>query len=72
MKIVRYTFDVCLRDSTDRDTYDMARKLEEGILKVENVCGCEVVKDSFNRFNQVSVNDAIRSQHSLRKNIEET
>lgn len=68
MTVVRYTFDVCLRDGIDKDTYSMARRIEESILKCNGVCGCEYAyKADANGYSSVNVNDAIKWQRTNRR-----
>ena len=43
MTVVRYTFDVCLRDGLNKDTYGMGGLIAESILGTAGVCGCELV-----------------------------
>ena len=72
MTVVRYTFDVCLRDGIDKDTHTMARQIEESILKCDGVCGCETVHNADERgYNSVSVNGAIEWQRSHKMWIDE-
>ena len=72
MTVVRYTFDVCLRDGINKDTYAMARQIEESILKCNGVCGCETAHKADGRgYNSVSVNGAIEWQRNHKKWIEE-
>ena len=71
MTVVRYTFDVCLRDGVNKDTYSMARQIEESIVKCAGVCGCETVHNTDNRgYNSVSVNGEIEWQRNNKKWIE--
>lgn len=68
MTVVRYTFDVCLRDRMNEDTYTKARRIEEAILKCDGVCGCEYAYNADNRgYNSVNVNEAIEWQRNHRK-----
>lgn len=65
MKVVRYTFDVCIRDSVDRDTYSMKSLIEKAITNCDGVCGCETVqKPKELNYNSVDVNKAIEWQRS--------
>jgi len=65
MTVVRYTFDVCLRDRMDEDTYTKARRIEEAILKCDGVCGCEYAyKADAEGYSSVNVNDAIKWQRT--------
>lgn len=71
MTVVRYTFDVCLRDAIDKDTYSMARLIEESIMKCNGVCGCETVhKTDGLRYNSVSVTGAMEWQRNNKKWID--
>lgn len=70
MRVVRYTFDVCIRSSYEGDVYTMAHRLEEGIMKVNNVCGCEVSKSTHaSLYNCVDVDDVIETQNADRRII---
>lgn len=72
MKVVRYTFDVCLRDGIDKDTYSMVRPLEEAIMKCGDVCGCEHVPGADSRgYDSVDVDKAIEWQRANRRWIGE-
>ena len=63
MTVVRFTFDVCLRNSTPGDVYTMGRKLEEALTKCEYVCGCEVKSSHTWLANSVDVDKAIAEQN---------
>lgn len=63
MKVVRYTFDVCLRDNIDKDTYSMERLIEKSIMTCNGVCGCESAADS-RGYCCVDVNKAIEWQRT--------
>lgn len=67
MKVVRYTFDVCLRDSADKDTYSMASEIEKAIAGCRNVCGCEAFWGDRREYSSVDVSGAIRWQCNNRK-----
>ena len=65
MTVVRYTFDVCLRDGIDKDTYSMAHLIEESIRKCNGVCGCEAVLTADKLgYSCVNVNNAIEWQRA--------
>ena len=67
MKVVRYTFDVCLREGLDKDTYSMGSLIEESILGTAGVCGCELNHTAdAEGFGSVNVNDAIKWQRTNR------
>ena len=60
MTVVRYTFDVCLRDGLSKDTYGMGGLIAESILGTAGVCGCELVhKADAEGDSSGNVNDAI-------------
>lgn len=68
MKVVRYTFDVCLRDGLDKDTYSMGSLIEKSILGTNGVCGCEIAhKTDAEGYSSVDVNDAIKWQRTNRR-----
>lgn len=68
MTVVRYTFDVCLRDGIDKDIYSMAHLIEESIMKCNGVCGCENAHETDSRgYNSVNVNNAIEWQRTNRR-----
>lgn len=62
MQIVRFTFDICLREHMNKDVYSMARDLEAGIMKVDGVCGCEATPSYANLSNYIDVDDIIVKQ----------
>lgn len=65
MTVVRYTFDVCLRDGLGKDTYTMGSLIEESILGTAGVCGCErVPKADAEGYSSINVNDAIKWQRT--------
>ena len=66
MKVVRYTFDVCLRDGINKDTYSMRSLIEASIMKCDGICGCEAVQkpEELGWYNSVDVNKAIEWQRS--------
>lgn len=67
MKVVRYTFDVCLREGLDKDTYSMGSLIEKSILGTAGVCGCELNHTAdAEGFGSVNVNDAIPWQRANR------
>lgn len=41
MKVLRYTFDICIRNGVDKDAYCMGSLIEKAIMKCDGVCGCE-------------------------------
>lgn len=68
MTVVRYTFDVCLRDGLDKDTYSMGSLIEKSILGTDGVCGCEIAhKADAEEYSSVVVNDAIKWQRANRR-----
>lgn len=68
MRVIRYTFTVCLRNGLGRDTYDMAKRIEEHIMKCSGVCGCEITNEKDDHgYNTFDVNDAIEWQRSNRR-----
>lgn len=70
MKIVRYTFDVCVRDNNDKDIYTHATILEKAIANCDGVCGCETVW-RVPQFTQVNVDAAIQWQQRNKEWLEE-
>lgn len=65
MTVVRYTFDVCLRDGLNKDMYSMGSLIEESILGTAGVCGCELAhKADAEGYSSVNVNDAIKWQRT--------
>ena len=67
MTVIRYTFDVCLRDGIDKDTYSMGSLIAESILGTAGVCGCELAyKADAEGYSSVNVNDAIKWQRTNR------
>lgn len=68
MTVVRYTFDVCLRDNLDKDTYSMGSLIAESILGTDGVCGCEIAhKADADGYSSVDVNAAINWQRTNRR-----
>ena len=67
MTVVRYTFDVCLRDGLNKDTYSMGGLIEKSILDTAGVCGCELAhKADAEGYSSVDVNAAIKWQRTNR------
>lgn len=67
MTVVRYIFDVCLRDGLDKDTYSMGSLIEKSILGTNGVCGCEIAhKADAEGYSSVNVNNAIKWQRTNR------
>ena len=65
MTVVRYTFDVCLRDGTNKDEYSMGSLIEKSILGTDGVCGCELAHNAdAEGYSSVDVNDAIKWQRT--------
>lgn len=65
MTVVRYTFDVCLRDGLNKDTYSMGSLIEKSILGTAGVYGCELAhKADAEGYRSVNVNDAIKWQRT--------
>lgn len=71
MQIIRYTFDVCVRDNNDKDVYDLAHSIENAIANCEGVCGCETVWKGLPGFLKVDVDAAIRWQQKNKEWLEE-
>lgn len=72
MTVVRYTFDVCLRDVLNKDEYSMGSLIEKSILGTAGVCGCELVhKADAEGYGSVNVNDAIKWQRANRRWLDE-
>ena len=74
MTVVRYTFDVCLRDGLTQDTYSMGILIAETILGTAGVCGCEIAHRAGEQelgYNSVDINKAIEWQRDNRKWIGE-
>lgn len=71
MQVVRYTFDVCVRDNADKDTYSLTPILEKSIASCEGVCGCELVRKGLPGFLSVNVNAAIQWQQRNKEWLEE-
>lgn len=68
MKVVRYTFDVCLRDGLGKDMYSMGSLITKSILDTAGVCGCELAhKADTEGYSCVDVNDAIKWQRTNRR-----
>lgn len=68
MTVVRYTFDVCLRDGLNKDTYSMGSLITKSILDTAGVCGCEIVhKADAEGYSSVNVNEAIKWQRTNRR-----
>lgn len=64
MKVVRYTFDVCLRNSANKDVYSMAAELEKALAKADYVCGVEVKDSHTFKSNMCDVDAFIRAQNA--------
>lgn len=74
MIVVRYTFDVCLRDGLNKDTYSMGSLIAESILGTDGVCGCEIAHKAGEQesgYNSVDINKAIEWQRAKRQWIGE-
>ena len=68
MTVARYTFDVCLRDCLNKDTYSMGSLIAKSILGTAGVCGCEIAhKADADRYSSVDVNEAIKWQRTNRR-----
>jgi len=68
MRVVRYTFDVCLRDGINKDEYSMGSLIAKSILDTAGVCGCELShKADAEGYSSVNVNDAIKWQRTNRR-----
>ena len=64
MRVVRYTFDICIRRSYEHDVYTLAHALEEHIMGFAGVCGCEVGDSHGNRCNSVDIDKVIKAQNA--------
>lgn len=71
MKVIRYTFDVCIRTCANKDQYDMAREIEDAIRKCDNVCGCETFWGDRKGYSSVDVSGAILWQRNNKKWIDD-
>ena len=74
MTVVRYTFDICLRDGLNKDTYSMGSLIEKSILGTNGVCGCEIAHKACEQelgYNSVNIYEAIKWQRSKRQWIGE-
>lgn len=71
MKVIRYTFDVCIRTGTDKDEYNMSREIEKAIRGCDNVCGCETFWGDREGFSSVDVSGAIKWQRNNKKWIDD-
>ena len=68
MKVVRYTFDVCLREGLGKDEYTIGGLIEKSILGTAGVCGCEIAhKADAEGYSSVDVNEAIKWQRTNRR-----
>lgn len=68
MTVVRYTFDVCLRNGIDKDEYTMGGLIEKSILDTAGVCGCELAhKADAEGYSSVNMDDAIKWQRINRR-----
>lgn len=68
MTVVRYTFDVCLRDGLNKDIYSMGSLIADSILGTAGVCGCELNHRADEvGYSSVNVNDAIKWQRTNRR-----
>lgn len=68
MTVVRYTFDVCLRDGLNKDIYSIGSLIADSILGTAGVCGCELNhKADEVGYSSINVNDAIKWQRSNRR-----
>lgn len=62
MKVVRYTFDICIHKSYEHDVYHLAHALEKHIMDCSGVCGCEVKSSHVENRNAVDVDRVIEAQ----------
>ena len=68
MTVARYTFDVCLRDGLNKDTYSMGSLIAKSILGTTGVCGCEIAHEAdADGYSSVDVNEAIKWQRTNRR-----
>lgn len=68
MTVVRYTFDVCLRDGINKDEYSMGSLIAKSIVGTSGVCGCELAhKANAEGYSSVNVDDAIKWQRTNRR-----
>ena len=67
MKVARYTFDVCIRDSAKKDIYDIATEIEKAISGCQSVCGCEAFRGDDRGYSSVDVSGAIQWQRKKGK-----
>ena len=76
MRVVRYTFDICIHKSYEHDVYTLASVLEKHIMECAGVCGCEVKSSHVERVNAVDVDAVIAEQNhpacTVRKSDETT
>ena len=63
MRVVRYTFDICIHKSYGHDVYTLAHALEKLIMGCDGVCGCEVKSSHSERCNAVDVDAVIKAQN---------
>ena len=64
MKVIRYSFDVCVRDNYEHDVYTLAHELEKHMMKADSVCGCEVQNSHTFSANAVDVGKVIAFQNN--------
>ena len=64
MRVVRYTFDICIRKSYEHDVYTLSHALEKHIMECDGVCGCEVRDSHGNRCNSVDIDREIKAQNA--------
>lgn len=69
MRVVRYTFDICIHKSCPHDVYTLASVLEMHIMGCTGVCGCEVKASHGERSNVVDVDAVIKAQNDKVKEV---
>lgn len=62
MRVVRYTFDICIHKSYKHDVYTLSHALEKHIMECDGVCGCEAKDFHAERCNSVDIDKAIKAQ----------
>lgn len=62
MRVVRYTFDICVHKTYPHDVYTLASALEKHIMGCAGVCGCEVKASHTERRNAVDIDTVINGR----------
>ena len=65
MRVVRYTFDICIHKSYKHDVYTLSHVLEKHIMGCDGVCGCEVKESHAKLCNAVDIDKVIKAQDGL-------